>query len=379
MQPFSQLMYLQLKTSIFATMLKQASVFFILYVFVCTCYAQTRKYSNDFLNIGVSARSFGMGNSVVASCNDVSAAYWNPAGLMRASEKFQFSVMHANYFSGIANYDYAGAYKQVDDKNAVGFSIVRFGIDNIANTIDLKGPSGEIDYNRIKSFSASDWAFMGTYSHLLNNGNTSFGGTAKLIHRTLGSFANAWGFGFDFGIQHKKDDWIFALMGRDITFTFTGWQYNFTPTEKAQLQQSGNIVPQSSLEVATPRIIGGVCRKITLNEKISFLPEANLQITTDGRRNSLISTRAGSMNPSLGVETNYADIVFLRVGIYNFQRVKNIVGNTSIMLQPTIGIGLKLNNLMVDYAFTDLGGSSAALYTHVFSLKLGIGKIEREE
>ncbi len=360
-------------------MLKQASFFILLYLFVCTTYAQTRKYSNDFLNIGISARAFGMGNSVIASCNDVSAAYWNPAGLMRASEKFQFSVLHANYFSGIANYDYAGVYKRVDDKNAVGFSIIRFGIDNIPNTIDLRGPSGEIDYSRIKTFSASDWAFMGTYCHLLNNGSTSLGGTAKLIHRTVGSFANAWGFGFDFGVQHKKDDWIFALMGRDITFTFTGWQYSFTQTEKAQLQQAGNIVPQSSLEVATPRIIGGVSRKITLNDKISILPEANLQITTDGHRNSLISTRAGSVNPSAGLESNYNDIVFLRVGAYNFQRVKDIVGKSKTIVQPTIGVGLKLNNLMVDYAFTDLGGSSAALYSHVFSLRLGIGKIETEE
>ncbi|MDZ4757877.1 MAG: PorV/PorQ family protein [Bacteroidota bacterium] len=360
-------------------MLKQAAFFVVLYLFITNTYAQTRKYSNEFLNIGVSARAFGMGNSVIASCNDVSAAYWNPAGLMRAKEKFQFSVMHSNYFSGIANYDYGGVYKRFDDQNAGGFSIIRFGIDNIPNTIDLRGPSGEIDYNRIKTFSAADWAFMGTYSHMLRNGNTSIGGTAKLIHRTIGSFANAWGFGFDFGMQHKKDDWIFAVMARDVTFTFTGWKYTFTETEKAQLQQTGNVVPQSSLEVATPRIIGGVSRKITLNEKISMLPEANLQITTDGRRNSLISTRAGSVNPSLGVETNYADIVFLRVGIYNFQKEKDILGKTKTTLQPTIGVGLKLNNLMVDYAFTDIGGSSAALYSHVFSLRLGIGKVETEE
>lgn len=41
----------------------------------------TRKYSNEFLSIGVDARAFAMGNSVVANTGDVNSTYWNPAGL----------------------------------------------------------------------------------------------------------------------------------------------------------------------------------------------------------------------------------------------------------------------------------------------------------
>ena len=43
--------------------------------------AQTRKYSNEFLNIGVGARALGMGNANVTSVNGVYSGYWNPAGL----------------------------------------------------------------------------------------------------------------------------------------------------------------------------------------------------------------------------------------------------------------------------------------------------------
>ena len=41
----------------------------------------TPKYSNEFLSIGVSAKALGMSNAVVAGSDDVTAGYWNPAGL----------------------------------------------------------------------------------------------------------------------------------------------------------------------------------------------------------------------------------------------------------------------------------------------------------
>ena len=41
----------------------------------------TPKYSNEFLNIGVSARAFGMGFTSISFIDDVTAGYWNPSGL----------------------------------------------------------------------------------------------------------------------------------------------------------------------------------------------------------------------------------------------------------------------------------------------------------
>ena len=46
----------------------------------------TRKYSNEFLNIGVDASALGMSNAVVASSNDVNSGYWNPAGLVHLED-----------------------------------------------------------------------------------------------------------------------------------------------------------------------------------------------------------------------------------------------------------------------------------------------------
>ena len=64
------------------------------------------KYSNEFLNIGVGARSLGMSNAVIASTDDVHAGYWNPSGLSGLNSDLQIGLMHSEYFAGIAKYDF---------------------------------------------------------------------------------------------------------------------------------------------------------------------------------------------------------------------------------------------------------------------------------
>src|ERR1700752_1804024 len=72
-----------------------------------TAVAQFRKYSNEFLNIGAGARGLSMGSAQVASVNDGTSGYWNPAGLTGVKENTQINLMHAEYFAGIGKYDFA--------------------------------------------------------------------------------------------------------------------------------------------------------------------------------------------------------------------------------------------------------------------------------
>src|SRR5215208_5817303 len=95
--------------------------------------AQTAKYSNEFLNIGVGARALGMGNANVASEEGVNSGYWNPAGLLKQKNDIEVGLMHAEYFAGIAKYDYLGASKRIDSNSVAGISLLRFGVDNIPN------------------------------------------------------------------------------------------------------------------------------------------------------------------------------------------------------------------------------------------------------
>src|SRR3954466_12782535 len=102
--------------------------------------AQFRKYSNEFLNIGVGARGLSMGSAQVASVNDGTAGYWNPAGLAFV-EHPNINAMHAEYFSGIGKYDYASvALPLQGGRRALGITALRFGVDDIPNTLFLVEP-----------------------------------------------------------------------------------------------------------------------------------------------------------------------------------------------------------------------------------------------
>lgn len=348
-------------------------IFFFVCLINTSLWAQNRKYVNQFLEIGVGARALGMGTATLATSTDVTGGYWNPACLTNLNEPFQVSLMHASYFSGIANYDYGGMATRISPTQAFGITLLRFAVDNIPNTFDLIGPGGEIRYDRIRKFSISDFATLISYAQKTRNEKASFGGSAKIIRRKIGSFAHAWGFGTDFGYHIQKDDWYFSAVGKDITFTFTGWTMTLTDAEKAVLVATGNEVPKSSIEINLPRIEIGVAKKIEYQENHTFMPEATLRITQDGARNTLIATSVLSIQPVLGFEYGYKKTAFLRCGVQNFQRQKNLNEKTILTLQPTVGAGIQFKTLTLDYAFTDLGNASAALYSHIISLKLGIG------
>ena len=163
-------------------------------------YAQFRKYSNEFLNIGAGARGLAMGGAQVASTGDATSGYWNPAGLTEVNISPQASLMHAEYFAGIGKYDFGSAAIPIGDPErnmrTLGLTLLRFAVDDIPNTLFLVEPDGTVNYNNVTSFSSSDYAMMISYAQVLfeDEGTTlSIGTNAKIVHRSVGSFAKAWG------------------------------------------------------------------------------------------------------------------------------------------------------------------------------------------
>jgi len=199
------------------------------------------------------------------------------------------------------------------------------------------------------------------------------GGNAKIIHRGVGTFAKAWGFGFDLGAQMDYGDWQFGLMARDITTTFNVWTFNFTDVEQQALATTGNVIPASSYEITTPKIILGAAYQHNFSDKFTLLGELNLDLTTDGKRNVLISMNPVSIDPHIGLEAGYNNLAFLRAGFGNIQRATSDLDGSNITTwQPNAGIGLHFRNIRIDYAYTDVGNQSQALYSHVFSLILDL-------
>ena len=347
-------------------------------------FTQFRKYSNEFLNIGAGARGLGMGAAQAASVNDGTAGYWNPAGLVSVQDMPNINLMHASYFDNIGKYDYASvAIPEVDNKRVIGFSLLRFAVDDIPNTLFLVEPDGSINYGNITTFSSADYAFLFSYAQKIRDDDDlkmSFGANAKVIYRKVGHFANAWGFGLDAGFKMQKDRWSLGIVAKDITTTFNAWSFHFTEKEKEVLYLTDNDIPVKSTELTAPRLTIGNSYNFRLGSSVDLLAEADLDLTFDGRRNNLISTSALNVDPHAGLEAAIKNVFFVRVGISNFQQALADGDTTNEkkvwIFQPSLGAGFKINNIQIDYAFTNLANQSNPLYTHIFSLKIDLGKKE---
>lgn len=342
----------------------------------------TRKYSNEFLSIGVDARAFAMGNAVVANVGDVNAAYWNPAGLTEVWDDWQISAMHAEYFQSIAKYDYIAAAIPLENNATVGISAYRFGVDDILNTTQLIDSQGNIDYDRISKFSTADYALSLSYAgYFLGNSDIAVGANAKIVYRHIGKFANSFGFGIDLGFQYRtQDEFTFGLMARDITTTFNAWSINedelntITVTEPGTgNQQTVNELPEENIELTMPKLQFGVGKNFKINDKFNVLGEVDLNFQF-AQTNDLVSTSALSFSPALGFEVGYDQMVFLRGGINNFQFETTFDDKKELTFQPNIGVGFKYHGISVDYALTDVGDQSIALYSNIFSLKIDLGE-----
>ncbi len=357
---------------------------FLLYSF--SGFAQFRKYSNEFLNIGAGARGLGMGSAQVASVNDATAGYWNPAGLAQVKDNPSATIMHAEYFSGIAKYDYAAVAIPVqDNKRTVGFSLLRFAVDDIPNTLFLVEPDGSLNYNNIQTFSSADYAFLMSISQKVketDNYTLNAGVNAKVIYRKVGKFANAWGFGLDAGLQMKGEKWSLGLVAKDLTTTFNAWTFKFTEREKEALYLTKNDIPVKSTELTAPRITLGGAYTFNVGTNLKVLTEANVDVTFDGKRNTVLSGNTVSADPHLGLEGAIKDVFFVRAGITNFQQALSdgdTLNQKKVWIyQPSLGAGFKIKNVNIDYAFTNLANQSNPLYTHVVSLKINFGKKDEE-
>jgi hypothetical protein len=349
--------------------------------------AQFRKYSNEFLNIGAGARGLAMGGAQTASAGDATAGYWNPAGLTEVKDHPVAALMHAEYFAGIGKYDYASMAMPIGDPTiatrTLGFSLIRFAVDDIPNTLFLVDPDGSVNYNNIRSFSSADYAFLLSYAQVIYGDEErtfSFGSNAKIIHRSVGNFASAWGFGLDAGIQYRAKGFSFGLMAKDLTTTFNVWNFNFSDREKEVLYLTKNEIPVQSTELTAPRLFVGASYSHELSDILDLQGELNLDLTFDGKRNVLFRSNTVSMDPRLGIELGYKKLLYGRMGVFNFQQGLKDGDTANIkkvwIFQPGLGVGCKLKQVDIDYAFINLANQSNPLYTHVISLRFNLKRKE---
>lgn len=353
-------------------------ILFSLFIF-CGIFSEAqivRKYSNEFLNIGAGARGLAMGGAVIANQNDVYSPMWNPAGLIGVERDWQAAAMHAEYFESIAKYDYIAFAKPLDNNGGVfAISLVRLGVDNILNTTQLIDPEGNIDYDKITSFSQSDYAALLSYAFRPGGDHRlSVGVNAKMVYRNVGKFANGFGFGFDLGVLYNADNGInYGAMLRDATTTVNFWKVNQAELSAVVNGEEFNPAPTDNLEITMPKLNLGLSKNFELTRDLELLPELGVNVDF-AKTAAVISTDFASITPYAGAELKFQDMIFVRLGVNRFQTITDIEDlKRKVSFQPSGGIGIKYQGLTLDYAITNSGVGGSNFFSNFFSLKLDMG------
>jgi hypothetical protein len=333
----------------------------------------TPKYSNEFMNLGAGARSLGMGKVQVSLATDATAGYWNPAALTNLASKYDGVLMHSELFSGVVKNEYAAFAMPLDEKSVIGATLLRTGVDNIADTrLLINQYDGSIDYSRITYFSVADYALLLSYARKLGPEGLSVGANAKFIYRNVGSYANAYGFGLDAGVQYNHGGWRLGLMARDITTTFNAWSVD---ADKFKASAAiGDQIPVNSTEITLPRLVLGAGYQFKLPAQFTALVAADLEATTDGQRNTLVSAKPVSVDPRVGLEVGYHNLVYLRGGVGNYQKITNFDRKEQWKGQYSLGAGVAFSGLRVDLALSRLAlDATSNVNSLIVSLGYGFG------
>ncbi|NOX90614.1 MAG: PorV/PorQ family protein [Calditrichaeota bacterium] len=280
-----------------------------------------KKYAGEFLNIGAGSRISAMAGAGTAVVNDVSAAYWNPAGLVQA-KGFQIQFTHGKQFISSIQHDYIALSHPVNENSTVGISLFYFTVNGIKDSRQaFNEADNKVDYSKIKTFNTGDYALYLTFARKRTE-DLQYGLNVKMIYRDF-NVENAFGLGFDFGLQYRWFDQVrLGLVLKDITGTMIAWSTN----EK---------------EFITPSMRMGLSYRFEWQATgLSVQPAVDLQVMFEGRDYSAQwNVGPMSLDSFWGLEVGYKHLIALRAGLDDLKRF-----NT--------GIGLNIPKISFDYAFT---------------------------
>ena len=351
------------------------SALLFLITFSSSLFAQSSlaKYGNDFLSTGAGARALGMGSASVSIASDVTAGYWNVAGLSKISEP-QAIYMHSERFDGIVGYDYGAVALPLQSKNAVfSISFFRQGVDNIANTLNAwdanRNEPRENPEDFITKFSAADLALFFSFAKQSSD-RLSYGITAKIVNQRLGPFAEAWGYSLDVGAQLSTDFADFGVSIRDVTTMQKMWDVN--ESEFAGFQETfDDSIPSGQNEYVLPSVKLGVSKNFVFND-FHLITAIDTDLLFENRQAYYINAGRMSIEPHVGAELTFKDVISFRTGVTDF--ITDPEGGFSV--SPTLGLGLQFLQFNLDYGFASFAGTSSNLgYTHRISLQYKFSSI----
>ena len=309
--------------------------------------ASTGKYSGEFMSIGVGGRALGLGSAYTALANDVTAGYWNPAGLSSIMYP-QISLMHDERFAGLVNYDYGAVAFPLGAVSTIAISAIRLGVDNIPDTrqagVDANGNAlppdqwqnfAYLDRNRITYFNSAQWAIYFSYAKKINE-VFSYGANVKIIRRNIGS-TSATGIGFDLAARYfPLQSFVVGANFQDITTTLVAWS------------NGTNELISPTLKLGSAYFIDAFDGR--------FAPAFDVDIRFENRRGAS-NAHFGSMSFDFhsGLEFDYKNVAALRAGYSE-------IGSLNF------GAGIHLPKFNIDYSFSKFDRTNQIGDTHRISL-----------
>lgn len=334
------------------------AVLFLLLLPILALSQTIGKYSGEFMAIGIGGRALGLGSAYAALANDVTAGYWNPAGLARIDYP-QIALSHDERFGNLVNYDYAAfafpsgentidleSQQKIFRAESFGISVIRLGVDGIPDTRKAWADSNgnqlydenmRPDLAAITYFGWSDYVVYGSYAKQYSD-NFFVGANVKLIRRNGGSFHGT-GIGVDLGAQYiVSDAFVIGDTLQDATTTLVSWS---TGTN----------------ELIAPTLKLGAAYSLDIFNG-TLTPAVGGDVRFENRRfSAAMNVGPVSFDPQAGMEFDYKSVVAVRAGY-------NELGNL------TLGAGIHLRKLDIDYSFAKFDAADQLGNTHRISLRL---------
>jgi hypothetical protein len=294
-----------------------------------------------FLEIPVGARAIGMGGAFVGTSDDVTALYWNPAGVARLNRS-EAMFTHIEWIADM-KFDYAGVALSLEEFGWIGLSFTSLSMgDMLVRTVDQPEGTGEF-------FDAGSFAAAIHYARNLTD-KFSIGFTAKYISERIWNM-HAGAFAIDVGTLFVTN----FLNGMRIGATVS----NFGTEMKLEGRDARTFHPVDPTNTGgndrIPQNIEMNSWHLPLNFQFGVAVDA---IKTD---NHLLTLAVDALHPTdnyeslnVGAEYSFQRMFFLRGG-YQSLFLTDAEGGLSLgtgILAPLFG---ETMNARVDYAYSDFG------------------------
>ena len=280
----------------------------------------------QFLKIQHDARSTAMGGAAVGIATDVSALFWNPAGITKTDTgKFNAMLCNTQYYANTKAY-FAGALIKTGHLSYVGVQFTSLDYGKMEETTEFQ------PYGTGRNVNLSNVLVGLTYAKILTD-NFSFGLTGKWAHEGIADVRTN-NFLFDLGLMYN-----IGLKYSRFGVTFSNFGLNVSPTGEVKiLKLNGEKTISNFSEVSVPSIfrVGGAFDPI--HNKLHVLTiAAQLSHPTDNNETF-----------SIGGEYAYRNLLFARSGYE--------LGSDENFRFPTAGFGIRLpqkfGNFRFDYSLS---------------------------